>query len=365
MPQHELERLSRVNRFLKIQLDKQQEFEEIAQLAADICGVPNALITLVGEDDEFSLTDDQFLHSSDRADSFCSYVVDSGTLMVVPDAALNPFLKNYPAVTRKAGIRFYAGAPLTTRDGYTLGSLCVIDQKPGELSHIQKEMLQNLASQVIQLLEFESNLHFLKEQYLSTKKMELKMSSFFESTASSHLLIDRDLQVVCFNKAVEEFIEKVYQVTIKPGMNIRQFVSAAYMQDFIENCEKALSGQSITLERLLSFAGHKVWCLISYDPARNSEGEIIGISYNSSDISKRMVSQQLAAEQQMKLEHIAYMQSHEFRRPVATIKGLLTLIEMDGHDVSYPMIKVIKECITNIDDKIVEIVNITSPREEL
>lgn len=359
MPYQELKRLEAVGRFLPIQLNKKEEFEEIAELAADICGVPRAIITLVAHDTEYMLADDRFIRSSGRDESFCHYVVESKQVMIVPDAQIDLRLKDYPAVTRDAGIRFYAGAPLTTHDGHILGSLCVIDQQPGQLTTIQKEMLENLARQVIQLLEFESNLHLLREQYLAVKKLELKMISFFESTTTSHLMLDKQFKVVCYNKAVEIFIKKAYNVDMEVGMDVKQFIDAAYMADFLENCRRALEGETITRERLLNFGKYEMWCLISYDPARNTEGEIVGISYNSRDISKRMASQETALAQQRKLDQIAYMQSHEFRSPVAAIKGLVNLLEMDGHEEAFPLIKVIKDGANVLDDKIAEIVNFT------
>jgi len=359
MPYKELKRLEAVNRFLQIQINKQEEFKEIAQLAADICGVQSALITIIGQDTEFMLAEDGFVSSSARDQSFCHYLLETDTVMIVPDAQMDPRLKDYAAVTREAGIRFYAGAPLITHDGHTLGSLCVIDQKPGQLTQIQKEMLQNLASQVIQLLEFESNLHFLKEQYLAAKKLELTMNSFFESTTTSHLLLDKEFRVICYNKAVEIFIKKAYDVDMCTGIDVQQFIESAHMKDFLDGCKRALVGESFKHERLLNFGKYSIWCLISYDPARNNQGDIIGISYNSTDISKRIASQQTALTQQRKLTHIAYMQSHEFRKPVASVKGLVNLLEIDGHDLAYPLIKVIKNGINVIDDRIAEIVNYT------
>jgi hypothetical protein len=359
MPYQELKRLEAVNRFIQIQINKQEEFKEISQLAAEICGVPSAFITLIGEDTEFMLADDRFVSNSSRDESFCHYVLESDSVVIVSDAQMDPKLKDYAAVKREAGIRFYAGAPLTTNDGHTLGSLCVIDQKPGQLTQIQKQMLENLARQVIQLLELEGNLHFLKEQYTVSKELVMKMNSFFESTTTSHLLLDKEFNVICYNKAVEIFIKKAYNVDMYQGINVQQFIDTAYMSDFLEGCEMALAGESIKRERLLNFGNYSMWCLISYDPARNSAGEIIGISYNSSDISKRMASQEIALTQQNKLAHIAYMQSHEFRRPVASLKGLITLLEMDGHDKAYPLIPVLKNSINVIDDRIAEIVNFT------
>jgi PAS domain S-box-containing protein len=360
MPQRELSRVEAVHRFLKIQINKQEEFDEISRLAADICGTPNALITLISEDTEFVLDNNKFKPNSGRDESFCHYVLESEQVMVVQDALLDARLKDYPAVTRKAGIRFYAGAPLTTRDGYRLGSLCVIDQKPGALTALQQEMLENLAGQVIQLLEFEDNLHSLKQQYLEAKQRELKMRSFFESTATSHLLLNRNYQVLAFNKAVILFIRQAYGVDMKVGMDVKQFIHEAYMADFIENCGRALNGESIRRERLLDFAGHSVWCMLTYDPARDTDGHIIGISYNSTDITTRMSQQQAAMDQQLQLDHIAYMQSHEFRRPVATIKGLINLLSIDGYDKTYPLLKVMKKEIDLVDDKIAEVVNFTN-----
>jgi PAS domain S-box-containing protein len=360
MPQKELRRLEAVNRFLKIQIDKHEEFKEITRLAADICGTTSGLITLIGEDTEFVLKDNTFKPNSGRNESFCHYVLESDQVMIVPDAKSDSRLKNYSAVTKKAGIRFYAGAPLTTHDGHRLGSLCVIDQKPGVLTPLQQEMLENLAGQVIQLLEFENNLYFLKMQFLEAKRLELKMRSFFESTANSHLLLDQDFRVMAYNKAVTLFIKEAYGVEMKVGIDVKQFVHEAYMADFIENCGRALRGESIKRERLLDFAGHSVWCMLAYDPARDADGNIIGISYNSTDITKRVIRQQAARDQREKLDHIAYMQSHEFRRPVATIKGLINLLSMDGYEDIYPLLKVMKKEINTVDAKIAEIIGFTT-----
>lgn len=159
-------------------------------------------------------------------------------------------------------------------------------------------------------------------------------------------------------------IKKAYGVEMHPGMNIKQFIDADYIADFMENCELTLAGESIRLELLHNYGVFSSWFISSYDPARNNNGEIIGISYNSIDISKRIASQQTALAQQRKLDRIAFIQSHEFRRPVATIKGMLNLMEMDGYDESYPLLKVIRNSVNEIDDNIVEIVNFTVKNAE-
>lgn len=89
-----------------------------------------------------------------REHAFCSHtILDPAHVMIVEDAQLDPRFKENPFVVDTPGLRFYAGAPLVTPQGHALGSLCVMDQKPGILSEEQGKALQALARQVVQLLE--------------------------------------------------------------------------------------------------------------------------------------------------------------------------------------------------------------------
>jgi GAF domain-containing protein len=182
MPQRELERVKAVDRFLKLELSKESELQEITNLAAEICGTPTALITFIDKDTQYIKFKKAFeFDVTERQNAFCHHVIEAEEILVIPDAMLDERFVNNPLVTGNPNIRFYAGSPLTTNDGHHLGSLCVIDQEPGQLSAIQQRMLQALAKQVIQLLEFDESIQILKEQCIEATRNEIELRSFFLS----------------------------------------------------------------------------------------------------------------------------------------------------------------------------------------
>ncbi|QQL50240.1 GAF domain-containing protein [Mucilaginibacter ginkgonis] len=361
MPKRELERLQAVNRFLKLKISKEEELQEIVSLAADICGTPTALITLIDSDTQYIPFKQAFnFETTPRSHAFCTHVIEQADFLMVEDTEQDlRFLAN-PLVTEDPHIRFYAGTPLTTQDGLHLGSLCVINQTPGTLSKEQQQMLQILAEQVIQLLEFDASLEMLKDQFLSAKKEELTMHSFFDSCACAHLLLDLDFKVTAYSKAMSDFIYEHHGIKINSGYSIMELIDPIDRERVTSACNNALQGISTKMERHIEFKNKSYWWDVAIDPARNPDGEIIGVSYNGSDISERIRQKASAEAQRLKLDEIAFNQSHQLRRPVATLKGLLTLIDIEGELQNCGPLKEMQHYVEQLDNKIHLIVDYTN-----
>ncbi len=129
-------------------------FDDLTELAARICEAPIALISLVDEDRQwFKSKVGTTLSETSRDVSFCAYAIKHAGLFIVPDASKDERFAQNPLVKSDPKIRFYAGAPLITPDGYALGTLCVLDTVPRELRPDQQQALAILARHVVSQLE--------------------------------------------------------------------------------------------------------------------------------------------------------------------------------------------------------------------
>jgi len=129
-------------------------FDDLARLAANICEVPIALISLVDDKRQwFKANIGLDTKETPREIAFCGHAIGGEDIFIVEDALKDLRFVGNPLVTADPNIRFYAGAPLIVADGQALGTLCVIDQKPRHLSPQQIEALRILRQAVVTQLE--------------------------------------------------------------------------------------------------------------------------------------------------------------------------------------------------------------------
>jgi diguanylate cyclase (GGDEF)-like protein/PAS domain S-box-containing protein len=150
----EVLRLAALHAYGVLDSTAEELFDDLTELAAQVCGTPMALISLVDADRQwFKARRGIALCETSRDLSFCSYAVDAAATLVVPDASVDGRFAANPLVTGEPYVRFYAGAPLITDDGHALGTLCVLDHEPRDLSAAQRRQLEILARQVVSQLE--------------------------------------------------------------------------------------------------------------------------------------------------------------------------------------------------------------------
>ncbi len=153
-PENEKKRLKVLWEYEVLDTVPEELFDDLTELAARICEAPIALISLVDEKRQwFKSRVGTTLQETSREISFCSRAIEHTGLFVVEDARKDERFANSPLVTTEPGIRFYAGAPLLTPDGYALGTLCVIDREPRHLKPDQERALTILARHVVSQLE--------------------------------------------------------------------------------------------------------------------------------------------------------------------------------------------------------------------
>lgn len=147
-PENEIERLAALTEAAVLDTPAETGFDDLTKLAARICNVPIALVSLID-------TNRQWFKSKVGLDAtetprdlaFCAHAILTDELFIIPDAFEDERFFDNPLVTSAPNVRFYVGAPLTSQDGFNVGTLCVIDHEPRHLNPEQLEALRGLARQ--------------------------------------------------------------------------------------------------------------------------------------------------------------------------------------------------------------------------
>lgn len=180
IPENELERLRDLNSYSILDTLPESEYEEITKLAAMICQVPIALISLIDNDRQWFKSHFGInVSETPRSLAFCAHAINHpNEVLAVPDARLDERFKDNPLVTSNPSVTSYTGVPLVSTAGYPLGTLCVIDTKPKEMNNEQIEALKALSNQVIRLFELRKSKALLEAVNLTLEQKNYELDQF-------------------------------------------------------------------------------------------------------------------------------------------------------------------------------------------
>lgn len=151
---NEAARLTALSSYQILDTSSEESFDAITRIAAHICGTPISLITFVDEKRQwFKSRVGLKVAQTPREGGFCAHSIQYPDITNIPDARADARFATHPMVVNAPFIRFYAAVPLITAEGYALGTLCVIDHAPRQISEEQVQALRALAHEVMIQLE--------------------------------------------------------------------------------------------------------------------------------------------------------------------------------------------------------------------
>ncbi|HYI11870.1 MAG TPA: PAS domain S-box protein [Thermoanaerobaculia bacterium] len=285
IPRNEPERLAALASYSILDTGPEAAFDEVVQLASLICGTPVALVSLVDSTRQwFKARVGLEAPETNRDVSFCAHAIHEEEIFVVNDALADPRFADNPLVTGEPKIRFYAGAQLTSPEGFNLGTLCVIDRRPRLLRAEQRTALQWLARQVIIQLE-------LRRQVTARTESEARLERVIEGSNDGFW----DWNIVTGDVQSSPRFASIFGYDLgEMRLHVTSMLERMHPDDAARvraELEDHLAGRTpqFESEHRLRYAGRDwVWVLTRGKVVdRGPDGEPLRMSGTVTDISKR------------------------------------------------------------------------------
>lgn len=291
---NEVERLATLAATGLLDSEHEAVFDAIVTLAATICGVPMAAISLIDRDRQwFKASIGLDVEETPREDAFCAHTILTSEPMEIGDASTDARFRDNRLVLGKPLIRFYAGVPLTGGDGHALGALCVIDREPRQLDPGQRSSLRQLAQVVEHLFE--------------ARVKELRQKRFLERITDAMpalvLYLDHEERVRFVNAELGRRAGGDSARVL--GWTFREVCGDDLYKRVEPQLRRAQAGEDIDFEGDEHLGGRLVHYHNHYLPDRDEQGRVRGVFALTFDVSEQREAEIAARRAERRLQLIA------------------------------------------------------------
>lgn len=300
--------MERLRALLVLDTDREPIFETLAALASSLCGTPIALISLVDTDRQWFKAGVGLagVAQTPRSIAFCDHAIRGPDLMEVPDATRDDRFATNPLVTADPNIRFYAGAPLVMTTGERVGTLCVLDRQPRELSPAQRESLARLADLTVQALDLRErsirqSLAVRHEHERTVAESERRFRAILDAQSELVSQSTEDGQLVYVNPAYASFFGAPVSALI--GSNLYSHVLPGDLDQVRAHIAEVLTqGKVLTAEnRMVSPGNHDRWVSWTNTRQVTDSGQVL-LHSTGRDVTARVLAQRALAHSEALLD---------------------------------------------------------------
>lgn len=338
-PSNEKKRINNLYSYSILDTMPEEAFDDIVLLASSICDTPISAISLVDSNRQwFKSIKGLDVTETPRDVAFCAYTILGNDSFIVEDALNDSRFIDNELVTKDPKIRFYAGIPLISNEGYNLGTLCVIDKTPKQLTESQEKALKILAKKVITEINYHKAIkdQIEKTNIIEKMKAELefnfsKTKSLIDSSEDFIFLIDKNKKLVLFNDNYKFNFEKSFARALYIGMPPEEYLVKNTLENWSKLLDFVFKGNKKIIESEISLNNSKSFFETTLNPVF-FENEVIAVSVFTKNITKnKQFEKELIIEKEKaekanneKSIFLANM-SHEIRNP---LNGIISTIDI-------------------------------------
>ena len=318
-------RLASLKSYRILDTENDPVLDDLTNIVAELCDVPIALVSLVDDHRQwFKSAHGLDAKQTEKNIAFCAHAIHHTDILEVPNALEDKRFFDNPLVTGEPNIRFYAGMPLLTADGFALGTLCVIDRKPRKLTDRQRHFLRSLAREVVTRMELEK-----KNRQL--EKAQRMQKLIFETNQDYIFVKDSECRIVEANSAFKSLYPSSMQDKIIGFTTVEDYRQEE-ADAFLADDRKAFAeGRAEKLERILFPDGRTRTLFTTKVRFEDEVGDpyILGITRDVTEREELIAS---LKKSNADLDDFAYVASHDLRAPLTAVQRLVDFIREDSAD---------------------------------
>jgi PAS domain S-box-containing protein len=286
---NETARLKALREYAIMDTEPEECFDELTRLAAQICEVPVSTISFIEADRQWYKSKTgmpEGMTDTPREVSFCNHTVSAPGMIVIEDASKDPRFATNPYVLGAPNVRFYAGYPLRSREGYGIGSICVVDTKPKVMTEAQKNALEVLGRQAVSQLELRRTLREQKASLQALRASEERFREFAEVADDLFWIMEGGRF-----KFVSAAFDRIWGRPISEFEHQPEIYFSAIHPEDSERVRAAFRRQDPAgfdeTYRVIRPDGTTRWVRDRAFPHLNEKGQVIRVSGIASDITRQ------------------------------------------------------------------------------